>query len=363
MKIVHTSDIYLGKQFSEYNLAGDKIRAGLKTTFSKIIDYTINQKADLLIISGNLFNDLNISRNLQDYIASELGRLDQIQVVVMPGISDPYVDGSFWKVWQQTNQYENIKAIADPGKPYVQLSNLDCAIYGIFDSTGNADSEEKLKLQNATYHIGVACMNMDSARDKIENAGLDFNYIALGGEPNFMDLSASGMKAAYCGSPENIDFEQNGGGKIAVVEIDEQRNITVTPETVGSFNWKIEKIEAKEILTNDDLAARLLSLAGTDPINTALRVTLSGLTLFEADLAPELVEEQMRSNFLCLDIIDETKVLPDNVSEVKVSEKTLLGQYIKVIAQELSSADEEKTRRLEKSAKAGLALLQGREIW
>lgn len=366
MKIVHTSDINLGRQFSEYSLAGDKIRAGLKTTFSKIIDFTINQKADLLIVSGNLFNDLNISRNLQDYIASELGRLDTIPVVVMANICEDNVNSSFWKIWQQTNEFNNIYVIADPQKPYVQLSNLNCAVYGIFDFSGKEQSTKvtgKLKLQNAGYHIGVMCSDMDSARSMIEQVGLDFDYIALGGEPNFMDLSSSGIKAAYCGSPEHLHFEVNGGGNIAVVEIDEQKNITITPEPVGSFIWKVEQIEAKEILTNEDLAERLLVLAGSEPSNTALRVTLSGLTLFEADLAPKLVEEQMRNSFLCLNIVDKTKVLPDNISEVKVSEKTLLGQYIKVLAQELTSADDDKTRQLAKSSKTGLALLQGREIW
>lgn len=363
MKIVHTSDIYLGKQFTEFNQAGDKIRAGVKTTFSKIIDYTINQKADLLIIAGNLFNDLNISRNLQAYIASELGRLESIPAVIMPGITDNYTDGSFWKIWQKIIEYENVNIIDNPKKPYVVLSNLNCAVYGIFNPDNGQANTDKLSHHNAEYHIGVMCSKMDSARPRIENAGIDFHYIALGGEPNFMDLSSSGVKAAYCGSPENLGFEATGGGNIAVIEIDQQKNITVSANHIGSFIWKNEQIKAKEILTNEDLTERLIAIAGDDPSNTALRVTLSGLTLFEAYLSPELVEEQMKNTFLCLDIVDTTRVLPDNVSEVKVSEKTLLGQYIKVMATELSSADEEKTRRLAKSAKTGLALLQGREIW
>jgi len=71
----------------------------------------------------------------------------------------------------------------------------------------------------------------------------------------------------------------------------------------------------------------------------------------------------MEDHFLFLEIIDEMKVLPENVSEVKVSEKTLLGQYIKVMADQIGAASANMKPRLEKSLKIGYALLQGREIW
>ena len=358
MKIIHTSDIFLGRKFPGYKLAGDKIRAGLKTTFSKIIDTALSEKADLVIIAGNLFDNLDVSRNLLDFIASEFGRLENVPVVIMPGINDAYIDGSFWKIWQKTLDYENVKIIANPEKPYEVLANLNCTVYGIFENNGG-----KLTQQHTEYHIGALCSKMDTAKATIESAGMKFDYIALGGGSSFFDFTSSGLNAAYSGSPENLDFEKTGDGNIAIAEIDQQKNVTVSPSPVGSFNWKIAQVEAKEILTNEDLAERLVVLAGAEPSQTALRVTLSGLTLFESDLTPKLVEEQLRNIFLCLDIIDNTKVLPDNISEVKVSEKTLLGQYIKVIATEKSSADGDQLQRLEKSAKAGLALLQGREIW
>jgi len=57
------------------------------------------------------------------------------------------------------------------------------------------------------------------------------------------------------------------------------------------------------------------------------------------------------------------KVLPENISEVKVSEKTILGQYIKLMAQELNNSEKSSKPRLEKSLKIGYALLQGQELY
>lgn len=362
MKIVHTSDIHLGKKFTGFNLAGDKLRAGLKSTFSKIIDLAISEKADLFIVAGNLFHSLDISNNLQDFIATELGRLESIQAVVMPGIQDKYTDGSFWKTWQSARDYKNVYLFTDLQKPYIVLKNLDCTVYGMFDKQNGA-AIGGIARQQTNTHIGIMCSTLDAAKVRVENSGVDFDYVALGGEQSFKDLSPAGLMAAYSGSPENLNFDAGNQGKVAVVEIGEQKNIKINAVQVGSFIWKIEEIKAKEIITNDDLIAKLQAMAGDDPSKTALRVKLTGLALFESDLNPAKVQEQLHGEFLCLDIIDNMKVLPENVSAVKVSEKTLLGQYIKVMADEISKADESQKSRLEQSAKVGLALLQGREIW
>jgi DNA repair exonuclease SbcCD nuclease subunit len=365
MKIIHTADIGLGAKFNGYGLAGDKLRAGLKMVFSKIIDYTINEKADLLIIAGNLFDNLEISRNLQDHIAAELGRLGQIPAVIIPGTNDKYTDGSFWNAWQSLHEQGNIHTLTNPYKSHVIIENLDLAVYGIFPSAAPAKPSEKAHnpvRQQTTYHIGVMCSSIDMAKPALDKAGLKFDYIALGGEKSFADLSPSGLPAAFPGSPEKLGFDHTGGG-IVKVEIDSQKKVTIEQVRLGNFVWKTEEIQAKEIINNDDLINRIMSIAGSESANTVMQIKLTGLALFEADLSPEYVSEQLKTEFLYLDIIDNMKVLPENVSEVKVSEKTLLGQYLKVMANELSAADETAKPRLEKSVKVGLALLQGREIW
>ena len=129
MKIIHTSDIYLGKKFTGFKLAGDKLRAGLKNTFSKIIDLANTEKPDLLIIAGNLFHSLDISNSLQNFVASELARLESTQAVIMPGINDKLTDGSFWKTWQSIRENKNTHLLIDPQKPFIVLEDLSCAIF------------------------------------------------------------------------------------------------------------------------------------------------------------------------------------------------------------------------------------------
>ena len=96
----------------------------------------------------------------------------------------------------------------------------------------------------------------------------------------------------------------------------------------------------------------------TDPKRKAFQVLTTHLLGMSPLLAREIV---FRAGGDSRQKADEAN--PENVFEVKVSEKTLLGQYIKVMADEISAADDNIKPRLEKSLKNGYALLQGREIW
>lgn len=357
MKIIHVSDINLGKKFSGLKLAGDRIRAGLKSSFSRIIDRTINEKADMLVIAGNLFDNLNISINLQDYILGELGRLETIPAIIMPGSNDTSPDGVFWRSWENSEQHKNIYILKDSKNPFFNFENLNCTVYGLF---ADDDKTVTLKKQDTVYHIGILNCTSDLAKNIIVKTGVNFDYVAIGGKPDFKDLSDPNIKAAYCGAPEKLGFNQTEAGNIITVDIDSPGNIRLTRTEIGKMTWRDEEMKAEEILNNDDLIKRLEEMAGPD---TALRLKLSGLALFETDLAPARIEEQLTDHFLYLEIIDEMIVLPENISAVKVSEKTLLGQYIKVMADEIGTANNNIKPRLEKSLKIGYSLLQGREIW
>lgn len=368
MKIIHTSDIHLGKKFVGLKLAGDGLRAGLKSALSRIIDYTLDQKADLLLIVGNLFDTLEVSKNLQDFVASELARLKTIPVVILPGQHDYNAGSSFWKSWEGYHSQGNI-FVFNGETLYYKFEKLDCTVYGFpYSVEGKRKNyfTELSSKQETKFHIAMVCIGPDDFNNRAREDQHDepliegFDYVAMGGQPVFMDLSFPGFKAAYGGAPEQLGFDQKEAGHIACVEIDESRNVKLEKVPFGKFIWRTEELKAKEILNNEDLIYKIKEMAGPDSL---LRLKFSGLALFEAEVEPEYVQRLMEKEFLYLNIVDEMTVLPENVSEVKVSEKTLLGQYIKVMAEQLNKADGNLKPHLEKSLKIGYALLQGRELW
>jgi exonuclease SbcD len=365
MKIVHTSDIRLGATFTGLKLAGDKLRAGLKASLSRIVDFTLNEKADMLIISGNLFESHEVSKNLQDFAASHLRRLGSIPVVILPGKKDTYSDTAFWRTWEGIRPPTNIHVILDKKKAYLKFKDLDCSVCGLFSSgDGNLNLPTGLAnlMQETKYNIAIASEPLSgmNAASGPSNLLSNFNYIALGGQQAFLDLSCPGFRAAFSGAPEQLGYNENQAGNLVKVEIGDSKSLSISKSPFGHFIWRELELQAKEIANNDDLIRRIKEQAGEDVI---LRVKLSGLALFEAGLEPEFVFKQLSSEFLHLDIIDEMIVFPENVSEVKVSEKTILGQYLRLMAHKLNTADESQKSHLEKSIKIGYSLLAGRELW
>lgn len=365
MKLIHTSDIRLGAGFSGLKLAGDKIRAGLKGSLIRIVEYALNEKADLVVISGNLFDNHEVSKNLQDFAAAQLRRLDPIPVVVLPGNRDNIGDASFWRTWEGLRPPTNIYILSDKKKPFIKIPALDCTIYGIAPS-GSDDGKLTQKrlgaLQNSKYHIALICGNMtdlgggDTAAELLGH----YDYVALGGQSAFLDLSCPNYRAAFSGAPESLGFNDNNAGNLALVQIEEPKKSIVSRVPFGKFQWKRAEYQAKEIANNEDLLQKIREQAGPDIF---LQAKLSGLALFESALDQQMVQNLTQDEFAYLDIIDEMIVFPENVAEVKASEKTILGQYLRLISKKLKESDETEKAHLEKSIKVGYSLLSGREPW
>ncbi len=146
-----------------------------------------------------------------------------------------------------------------------------------------------------------------------------------------------------------------------ILSIDLQKDsLNLEPRKVDGFVWKETEISMEAIANLEDLKNRIIEMAGP---NTSLKITLSGLALLEAGLNLDHLRDELEDLFLHIEFIDRTRVLPDNISEVKVQEKTILGQYLKVMVDKLNTSSGPKKGDLEESLKIGYTLLSGREIW
>jgi DNA repair protein SbcD/Mre11 len=377
MKIIQSSNVRLGASFSGQDptksglaVPGDKLRVAIKSAFVRLIDLAIEQKADLVILAGDTFDNNDISQNLLNFFLDQIRRLEKIPAVVLPGARDPFQKGSFWEEWQIISPVENLHILADPDKPYIELPDLSATIYGnpVIAESGRENPTKRIrKFGQAANHIAVIYGNL--IHDKAE-AGKDhsftpddlakggFSYAALGGKSELLDLTAVGIKAAYSGSPEIISSDIPNSGNCLLVTLDGDL-LATEPKHIGNLIWKETQISMEEVGNIDELRQKIDSLAGPDVI---LKATLEGLALFESGLNTKQLHEEMKGNFLELEFVDRTRVLPD-ISEIKVQEKTILGQYLKVMVERLKNTDGVQRLELEESLKTGYTLLTGKEIW
>jgi len=371
MKIVHSSKTLLGKSFADRGINGDKLRAGIKRSFSKVIDLAIAEKADLVILAGDTFDNVEVSEHLLSHFLSEVERLERIPLAILPGARDAYQKGCFWEEWEAFNPLPNLHLLTRTERPYVELQDASVAVYGYPVLAESSPEHQVIRIKRvakARNHIGVIYGNMSYgkspqtgeysfASDELKSCQMD--YIALGGSDEFHDFTPLGLKAAYSGSTEALSPDRENSRNVALVTLDGAR-LVIEPRIVGSFQWKNIDIPMETVTGIDDLKSKLNELAGPDVL---LKATLKGLTLLEAGLDTDELVSQLENNFLQLELVDQTSVLPENISEVKVREKTILGQYLKIMVEKMNTAQGPEKEDLEKSLKAGYTLLTGKEIW
>ena len=218
MKIIQSSNVRLGTSFSGQTppltgqaVPGDKLRVAIKNAFVRLIDLTIAEKADLLILAGDTFDSPDISQNLLEFFLDQIRRLENIQAVVLPGARDSFQKGSFWEEWQIISPASNLLLLARPDEPHVELPELSTTIYGypiMPDSAGENPARKLHRFGKAECHIGVIYGNLIGqavdqkpgyafSREDLTACG--FNYIALGGQEISSGLIAH-VDPAKCSS-------------------------------------------------------------------------------------------------------------------------------------------------------------------
>jgi len=196
---------------------------------------------DLLVITGDLFNDNRPHQDTVDFVVSQIGRLD-IPVCILPGNHDCYDDTS---VYRKARFPENVIIFTD--QPTIrEFAELDMAVYGnaILSSQSWLSPLRGLSRTGAMrWHVAMAHGNLvrpdivDPPRpirpEGISASGMD--YVALGDWHGFADYSQGAVKAFYSGAPEPTAPHQKGAGCRACVEVDDN-SVQVRPERVGTIS-------------------------------------------------------------------------------------------------------------------------------
>lgn len=93
VRILHTADLHLDYGFTPgllpYNRIKDR-RRDLLETFDRIIGIAKDERAELLLISGDLFEHRYIQTSTVNYVNQKLKGLSETYVFILPGNHDPY---------------------------------------------------------------------------------------------------------------------------------------------------------------------------------------------------------------------------------------------------------------------------------
>jgi exonuclease SbcD len=223
VRVLHTSDVHLTDNPSS--------TAGLV----RAVDVALERNVDLVLIAGDLFDHSRVEEATVRRAIEQLERLHQ-PAVVIPGNHDQVDDRSIYNQWDLESAGGHVTFVGEPDGRRVVFDSLRVSVWarGIEDHNPahrplegyqpGDPSHWNVVLTHGHYVPGGESSDRSSQITEHEIGGLGCDYVALGHWHRFLDVSAGGVTAFYCGAPtaSHGDF-----ASVNVVELDPRRGVSV----------------------------------------------------------------------------------------------------------------------------------------
>ena len=260
-KFVHAADLHLDSPFTGVlkdatNIA-TQLRDATFKAYDSIIELCIEQRADALLIAGDVYDGATRSLRAQLQFRDGLQRLEQagIRAFVCHGNHDP-LDGWEAKLDFPPNVVRfGSKVTSEPLNPNDPKSPM---VYGI--SYPTRDVRESLlsrfpKPESGRYCIGLLHANVgaDTGHESYapcsleELAGTGYDYWALGHVHTKNVLQHSNPTVAYPGNPQGRHINEDGERGVYVVQVDEQGDTTIDFHPLDVVRWERIDIGIEEL--------------------------------------------------------------------------------------------------------------------
>jgi DNA repair exonuclease SbcCD nuclease subunit len=357
IKVIHTGDLHLGMTFKSLGTKSKIHRRDCQDVFSNIINLTIKEKANALLIAGDLFDEPNPSKSIITFVIDELKKLKEkeIPVFISTGNHDPYKKESLWFNYSFPS---NVTIFESNNLEPKSIGDLQ--VYGLAYTNNTKEPLKDFKAEkNDKFKIGLIHGSTTNIKDddpehsyrpitktQINSSGLD--YIALGHFHDLLEVKAK-VKCFYSGSPEGLSFKNQSDSGVLIITYD-NGNVSVKPHKTALREFHNIEIDCTKLDNDSEIRKTLQKNKGE---NIILRLIIKGSPSLEFQLDKEILEKEFASDYFYLKIEDKIHI-PDNLQE----DETIRGQFIKLIKQEIKKEkDEDKKKRLENALRIGIGHL------
>jgi DNA repair exonuclease SbcCD nuclease subunit len=358
VKIIHTGDLHLGMTFKSLGEKSKLHRRDCQDVFSNIIELTIKEKANALLIAGDLFDEPNPSKSIVTFVIDELKKLknENIPVFIITGNHDPYKKDSLWFSYSFPS---NVVIFDSNNLEPKSIGDLE--VYGLAYTNNTKEplkgfkAEKSDKFKVGLIHGSTTNIKEDDdpeysyrpiTKTQIDGSGLD--YIALGHFHDLLEVKSK-VKCFYCGSPEGLSFKNKSDSGVLIVTYSNGK-VTVKPHKTAIREFHNVEIDCTKLDNDSEIRKTLQKNKGDNKI---LRLILKGSPSLDFHLDKELLEKEFSSEYFYMKIDDKIHI-PDNLQE----DETIRGQFIKFIKQEIQKEkDQNKKKKLENALRIGIGHL------
>jgi exonuclease SbcD len=357
IKFLHAADLHLDSPFRSLPPERAAQRRGeQRALLTELADLANRRGADLLLLSGDLFDSALVGADTLDALRRAL-RSCRARVFIAPGNHDFCAPGSPWRgTWP-----ENVHVFQSPTPEEVFLPELNASVWGAaFSAPTSAPLLAGFRVRDPGA-LNLMVLHGDAetpsspydpiSPDEIAASGLD--YLALGHIHAASGRRTAGRTVyAWPGCPMGRGFDELGEKGVYF-------------GTLGREGCSLEfcplpgrRYEILTVAAGDDPLAAVEAALPPDTKNDICRVVLTG----EAD-EPDAraLTAALADRFWSLSVRDETT--PRRDLWAAADEDTLRGAFLRRLRAAMDAAPDAETReRCALAAKLGLAAMEGREV-
>ena len=381
LTMVHCADLHAGRPAPSL-LQEEKaaVRRGeVEGTLRRIVDFTSREKADLLLISGDLFEHSHASPAWAREASSLFESIPGTRVFVAPGNHDPVVRGSFYKSLKWP---PNVTVFDSPEIREVLLPDLPVAVYG-YGWSSFTERREVLKgfAAERADRVSVLVVHGDAVTKEasqylpisppdMEKSGLD--YIALGHIHAPSEFRWGPTVAAYPGCTEPLDFGDKGQRGVYLVKADEDapkgERVRLSFVPMAARQMRSVDLDITGLDTPEKVRRAVLSCGTASDRKTDMwAVRLCGSVEPEVVLDIPSLERDLAQDFFALRLIPEYRPSYDLEALGDPSRESLEARFVRHLLEKrraaLDKGDETAAETAERALYYGLdAMRQGRVL-
>ena len=351
IKIAHCADLHIGSSSNTSEI--------LKS-FYNLIEICTNPDINILLISGDLFDSLDVSQDDLNIVKNELKNI-KIPVYISPGNHDPYISNTIY----DTEWPENVYIFKSSKINFFEIPEHKTRIYGagfsdiyelesLFEADNNLDKNyiNICTIHGDIYNSQSKLYNNISLND-IKNS--NFDYIALGHIHKRTEPQKIGNTwYAYSGSIMSMGSDEIGNKGIYVGTISKNRCDLEFQKTCYCTHEKVH-IDATNAHNHDEIAQKIVDFISKfdNSKQNFYEIYIIGELPEDLILNTDYIKNILIKDFYRIKIYDETHVKID-IEKLRYR-KDLQGMFVNKLLNKIENTENTDEQKLYQEAlKIGL---------
>ena len=372
IKILHTADMHLDSPFTLMDASlSEARRADLRSAFTALMMYVKDNKIDILLIAGDMFEHEYATKETIALVIREFEKVPECRIVISPGNHDPYTPSSIYKKCQFPS---NVHIFTEPTMSVFSFDDIGVDVYGYAFTSSSMERNPFIgKKPLHPERMNILCAHGDTSSPiskycpitEADIADSGYDYIALGHIHTGKEPTKVGDTVyAYCGCLEGRDYSESGHKGALYGEFIKDENgfrQSIKPIRFSRRRYATHRLNITGAHTIEEVcdavSQKIISKGYGD--DTLLRVTLEGNVSPELTISRNAVESSIRTLY-SFELIDHTLPLYD--AEALKNDPTIKGAFFEALLPLLESGDPEQRESAALALRYGLAAIDNTDI-